>query len=76
MEVNTGHIQQETNKATEMRHLRAFKSRARRDHTLNGDIRKELKIQSLQNKTDGHRQHWMNHLCRMTDERMHKQTPQ
>jgi hypothetical protein len=35
-------------------------------------IRKELKIQSVQNKIDEYRQNWMNLLDRMTDERMPK----
>jgi hypothetical protein len=35
-------------------------------------IRKELKIQSVQNKTDDHIQNWANNLGRITDDRIPK----
>jgi hypothetical protein len=35
-------------------------------------MKKNLKILSAQNKMDEHRQNWLNHMHRMTDERIKK----
>jgi hypothetical protein len=37
---------------------------------MNEDIIKQIKIKSAKNKIDRHRQGWINHWNRMTDERI------
>jgi hypothetical protein len=39
-------------------------------HIKNEDIRKELTIQLIQNKVDEYKQNWVNHLSKMTNERV------
>jgi hypothetical protein len=52
----------------EIIYFRTVKGCTRRDHIKNEDMRKELKVQSVQNKIDEHRRSWKNHMRGMTDE--------
>jgi hypothetical protein len=58
--------------SVQMRYFRVIKDCTRLDHIKN-DIRKELKIQSVQNKIGEYTQNWINYFVRMTDDRMSKQ---
>jgi hypothetical protein len=53
--------------SVQMRYFRAVKDCTRLHHIKNEDIRKELKIQSVQNKIDEYRQNWINCFVRMTE---------
>jgi hypothetical protein len=59
--------------ATEMSYLRSVKGCTTLDHIKNGNIRKELDIDSTQYKIENYRKKWIEHLDRMTDERTPKQ---
>jgi hypothetical protein len=58
--------------ATEMRYLRSVKGCTKLDHTKNEDIRKELNTDSMQYKIENYRKKWIEHLDRMSDERIPK----
>jgi hypothetical protein len=56
-----------------MRYRRSVKGCTKLDHIKNEDIRKELDIDSTQYKIENYREKWIEHLDRMTDERISKQ---
>jgi hypothetical protein len=59
-----------------VRYSRSVKGCTRVDHTKNGSTEKELKMQSVQYKTDEHRQSWMSNFNKITNNRIMKQTVQ
>jgi hypothetical protein len=56
--------------------FRTNKDSTRQRQVKKGRIRKQLKVQSVQNKIDEYGQNWMNHLDRMADEIIPKHIPQ
>jgi hypothetical protein len=55
-----------------MRYLRSVKDCTTLDHVKNEDIRKVLKMETVQNKIDEWRQNWMNCLDGKSDEEILK----
>jgi hypothetical protein len=59
--------------AVEMRFLRSVKGCTRLDKIRNEDIRKELGVFSINDRTRRYRQDWLEHVERMEEERVPKQ---
>jgi hypothetical protein len=57
-----------------VRYFRRDEGCIRLNHIKNENIREGLKLQSVQNKIDGHKEIWINHLVRRTDGIISKQT--
>ena len=55
-----------------MRVLRAIKGVARRDRVRNLDVRRELRVESLQEEIERIQLRWYGHVMRMTDNRLPK----
>jgi len=58
-----------------MRFLRSIKGYTRLDKIRNEVMRKDLEISGIQDVTAKYKQNWINHLERMDNNRLPKQTP-
>jgi hypothetical protein len=56
--------------AAEMELLRPLAGHTLSDHTRNEDIRQKLEIENVTKKTSACRRNWLDHLERMTSERI------